>query len=232
MDIWSSYDQEKVRTQPADWHIHMRDEMGNWDDLLVTLCPCVTCGRLVCFRWNMVSTWHVFPSETYFLSSKYLASLFIFDIFFKNDIPFFSGFGSGWLPEMHSRSALLPDTELGTGKASSLLSSTNGVLGFRHLPWHNAVLPQEGSPGGHAAFPGGAHLEEACPREHTWHLQAWDDIHSHPGRLPPALLWPICYSIPRQGPWLGFCSLWYQNPRLDHKHVTFHAYNLEEEEKK
>lgn len=98
--------------------------------------------------------------------------LFIFDIFFffKNDIPFFSGFGSGWLPEMHSCPILLPNAELGTGKASGLLYSTDGVLGFRHLPQHRVALSQGASPGGCAASPGGAHLEEFCLREHTWHL--------------------------------------------------------------
>lgn len=108
-----------------------------------------------------------FPLEhTSYLTNTWPCFLFLI-FFFKNEIPFFSGFGSGWLPEMHSCSVLLPNAELGTGKASGLLYSTNGVLGFRHLPQHYAALSQEASPGGRAASPGGAHLEESCLREHT-----------------------------------------------------------------
>lgn len=85
---------------------------------------------------------------------------------------------------MHSCSVLLPDTKLGTGKASHLLYSTNGVLGFRHLPQQHAVLSQEVSPGGHAASLAGAHLEESCLREHTWRSPARG---STPGICKPGI---------------------------------------------
>lgn len=210
----------------------MRDEMGNWDDLLVTLCPCVTCGRLVCFRWNMVSTWHVFPSETYFLSSKHLASLFIFDIFLKKWHSFLLWV---WV-RVASRNAFL----LRSPARHRAGNRKSQQFAFFHQ-WGPRLSASATAPCG--PFPRKDPLEgmQLPLVEHTWRRPACGNT---PGICKPGTTFTatrdgclqLCSdlfatAIPRQGPWLGFCSLWYQNPRLDHKHVTFHAYNLEEKKK-
>lgn len=178
MDIWSSYDQEKVRTQPADWHIHMRDEMGNWDDLLASLCPCVTCGRLVCFRWNMVSTWHVFPSETYFLSSKYLASLFIFDIFFLKKWHSFLLWVWVWVASRNAFLLRSPARHRAGNRKSQqfaffhqwgprLSASATAPCGPSpgSIPWGACSFPWWSTPGG--GLPAGTHLASASLGRHS-----------------------------------------------------------------
>lgn len=113
-------------------------------------------------QWNIVSsTWHDFPLKHIpYLMNTWLP--FSFLMFKKNGIPFFSGFGSGWLPEMQSTNC-----EGGVGKAERLLYSTNGVTGFSH----STIWPFPTIPCGLRSSPGGGRRKAAfCLLERAWHL--------------------------------------------------------------
>lgn len=172
--------------------------MGNLDDLSATCKESIylfSWGYIwllesAASQWNIVSsTWHVFPSRTHSLSYEYLAALFIFDVL-KNGIPFFSGFGSGWLPEMRST-----DCEDGTGQAERLLCSSSGLSGCRHQPQYHMGLSHKPlrivqlpwwwrTPGG--VLPARAHLASDDIQHNTAPRDA---------RLP-LCSGLICYSIP------------------------------------